>query len=45
MEIIEEQQGGINIFKLNGRLDSNTSQGFEQKTFSGDFRRIKNRGS
>jgi anti-sigma B factor antagonist len=33
MEIIEEQQGGINIFKLNGRLDSNTSQGFEQKLF------------
>jgi anti-sigma B factor antagonist len=33
MEIIEEKQGGINIFKLNGRLDSNTSQGFEQKIF------------
>jgi anti-sigma B factor antagonist len=33
MEIIEEKQGGINIFKLNGRLDSNTSQGFEQKHF------------
>ena len=33
MEIIEEKQGGINIFKLNGRLDSNTSQGFEQKLF------------
>jgi hypothetical protein len=27
MEIIEENQSGINIFKLNGRLDSNTSQG------------------
>jgi anti-sigma B factor antagonist len=33
MEIIEEKQGGINIFKLNGRLDSNTSQGFEKKLF------------
>ena len=31
MDIIEEKQGGINIFKLNGRLDSNTSQGFEKK--------------
>jgi anti-sigma B factor antagonist len=28
MEIIEEKQ-----FKLNGRLDSNTSQGFEKKIF------------
>jgi anti-sigma B factor antagonist len=33
MEIIEEHQSGINIFKLNGRLDSNTSQGFEKKIF------------
>ena len=33
MEIIEEKQSGISIFKLNGRLDSNTSQGFEQKIF------------
>ena len=33
MEIIEEIQSGINIFKLNGRLDSNTSQGFEKKVF------------
>ena len=33
MEIIEEKQSGINIFKLNGRLDSNTSQGIEQKIF------------
>jgi anti-sigma B factor antagonist len=33
MEIIEENQSGINIFKLNGRLDSNTSQGFERKIF------------
>lgn len=33
MEILEENHGGINIFKLNGRLDSNTSQGFEKKIF------------
>ena len=33
MEIIEEIQNNINIFKLNGRLDSNTSQGFEKKIF------------
>jgi anti-sigma B factor antagonist len=33
MEIIEEKQSDINIFRLNGRLDSNTSQGFEQKIF------------
>jgi len=33
MEIIEESHSGINIFKLNGRLDSNTSQGFEKKIF------------
>ena len=33
MEIIEEKQESINIFKLNGRLDSNTSQGFEKKIF------------
>ena len=33
MDIIEEKQGGIDIFKLNGRLDSNTSQGFEKKLF------------
>ncbi|UCG08879.1 MAG: STAS domain-containing protein [Desulfobacterales bacterium] len=33
MEIIEEKQKSISIFKLNGRLDSNTSQGFEKKIF------------
>jgi len=33
MEIIEEKQDMISIFKLNGRLDSNTSQGFEKKIF------------
>lgn len=33
MEIIEKQEGNISIFKLNGRLDSNTSQGLEKKIF------------
>ena len=33
MEIIEENQSGSNIYRLNGRLDSNTSQGFEKKIF------------
>jgi len=33
MEVNEEIQNGINIFKLNGRLDSNTSQGFEKQVF------------
>ena len=33
MEIIEEVQNDINIFKLHGRLDTNTSQGFEKKVF------------
>lgn len=33
MEIIEEKHDTISIFKLNGRLDSNTSQGFEKKVF------------
>ena len=33
MEIIEEKQGDRYIFKLNGRLDSNTSPDFEKKIF------------
>jgi len=33
VEIIEEMQNDINIYRLKGRLDSNTSQGFEQKVF------------
>jgi anti-sigma B factor antagonist len=33
MEIIEEKQDGVHIFKLAGRLDSNTSQGFETAIF------------
>ena len=31
MEIIEKNQGGINIYKINGQLNSNTSQGLEDK--------------
>ena len=31
MEIIENQKEGISIFKLNGRLDSNTSPALEKK--------------
>jgi hypothetical protein len=33
MEIIEEKQSDINIFKLNGRLDSNTSQDSSKSFF------------
>jgi len=33
MEIIEEMKNDINIYRLDGRLDSNTSLGFEQKIF------------
>ena len=33
MEIIEEIQDGIKIFRLKGRLDSNTSQGLEDELF------------
>ena len=33
MEIIEEIHDGINIYRLNGRLDSNTSQRLEDELF------------
>ena len=33
MEIIEEKQDAVSVFRLNGRLDSNTSQNFEEKIF------------
>lgn len=33
MEIFEENSNAIRIFRLNGRLDSNTSQGFEKRIF------------
>ncbi|MFY9705725.1 MAG: STAS domain-containing protein [Desulfobacterales bacterium] len=34
MEIIENEKEGISIFKLNGRLDSNTSPALEKKLVS-----------
>ena len=33
MDIIENKQAGYTVFKLSGRLDSNTSLGFEKKIF------------
>ena len=33
MKIVEEKQDAINIFKLDGRLDSNTAQDFETSIF------------
>ena len=33
MEIIEEIQDGINIYRLKGRLDANTSQRLEDEIF------------
>jgi anti-sigma B factor antagonist len=33
MEIIETKHDQFHVFKLNGRLDSNTAMGFEQKLF------------
>ena len=42
MEIIEEIQDDINIYRLIGRLDSNTSQGFEQKLFQAISEGAKN---
>lgn len=33
MNIVEEKNDTVSIFRPNGRLDSNTSQGFEQKVF------------
>jgi anti-sigma B factor antagonist len=31
MEIVEFKEGAVNTFKLQGRLDSNTSQSFEKR--------------
>jgi anti-sigma B factor antagonist len=33
MNVIEEKQGPTATFKIQGRLDSNTSQGFEKQLF------------
>jgi len=35
MEIIENQKEDVSIFKLNGRLDSNTSPALEKKAGCG----------
>jgi anti-sigma B factor antagonist len=42
MEITEEIQNDINIYRLKGSLDSNTSQGFEQKLFQAISEGAKN---
>jgi anti-sigma B factor antagonist len=42
VEIIEKMQNDINIYRLIGRLDSNTSQGFEQKLFQAISEGAKN---
>jgi anti-sigma B factor antagonist len=42
MEITEEIQNDINIYRLKGSLDSNTSQGFEQKLFQAISEGVKN---
>jgi len=34
MEIVEKKQENYYLFKLNGRLDSNTSPDFEEKVFN-----------
>ena len=34
MEILEEKNDAVSVYRLNGRLDSNTSQEFEQKVLS-----------
>ena len=42
MEIIEKKQNEISIFKLAGRLDSNTSPEFETKLFDAIEKGSKN---
>ena len=42
MEIIEEMQNDINIFRLIGRLDTNTSPRFEGKLFQAILEGSKN---
>jgi len=42
VEIIEEVQNDINIYRLIGRLDSNTSPGLEQKLFQAISEGAKN---
>ncbi len=42
MEIIEEMQNDINIYRLIGRLDTNTSRRLEQKLFQAISEGAKN---
>jgi len=42
MEIIELKQGKVSTFKLQGRLDSNTSQSFEKRLLDAISDGIKN---
>ena len=42
MEIIEETQESIKVFRLKGRLDSNTAQGLEDKLFQAIYDGSKN---
>ena len=42
MEIIELKQGTVSTFKLQGRLDSNTSQSFEKRLLDAISDGIKN---
>jgi anti-sigma B factor antagonist len=42
VEIIEEMQNDINIYRLVGRLDSNTSPSLEQKLFQAILEGSKN---
>jgi anti-sigma B factor antagonist len=42
MEIIELKQGKISAFKLQGRLDSNTSQSFEKRLLDSISDGVKN---
>ena len=42
MEIIEERQNDINIYRLMGQLDTNTSQEFEHRLFKAITNGAKN---
>jgi len=42
LEIIEEMQNDINIYRLHGHLDTNTSQEFEQRLFNAITNGAKN---
>jgi anti-sigma B factor antagonist len=42
LEIIEEMQNDINIYRLHGQLDTNTAQEFEQRLFNAITNGAKN---